>query len=306
MHKILLGNHYDDGSFAILRECVPEGYELAQLSVASQEALVQAVEDADYLIASGRLRIDSEVINRAKRLKLVARTGVGLDTIDQDALRRAGIPLRVNSGVNAESVAEHALLFILAALRRLPETDQAVKKGLWPKRTLGITTHELSGKKVFVAGLGNIGRKVVQLLGVFGCETLGSDHIERGKLPEEFFEADIITLHCPLLPETRHLIDEDVVARLKTGCIIVNTARGGLIDEEALAKGLRNGSIGFACLDVREQEPSNTPIPFDGLDNVILTSHIAGITYESFKSMLSGAVRNIVEFENSTACKQID
>lgn len=297
MTKILLGNHYDQASFEILQECIPEGYEIVQLPEATQDALEKAIEDADYLIASGRLRIDADVIARAKKLKLVARTGVGLDAIDVQALEAAGVPLCVNTGVNAESVAEHTLLFILAAMRRLLEADRTVKAGGWPKRELGVATHELAGKSVFVIGLGNIGRRVVELLEAFGCVVSGSDQVARGGLPDECFEADIVTLHCPLSLETKHLIDAEAVGRMKSGCIIVNTARGGLIDEDALAEGLRSRQIGFACLDVRKSEPGRTPSPFDGLDNVILTPHIAGITYESFRGMLSGAVRNILEFD---------
>lgn len=301
MPKILLGNCYDEQSFSILQECIPEGYDLSQLPHPSQEELVEAVEDADYLIASGRLRIDKTVITHASRLKMVARTGVGLDSIDLKALEEAGISLRVNEGVNSTSVAEHTMLLILAALRRLPEVDRLVKKGEWPKRVLGVKTHELAGKRVFVAGLGSIGGKVSQLLNAFGCHVFGSDHVERGCLPDDFYSADIVTLHCPLLPETKHLIDSSTVELMKPGCIVVNTARGGLIDEYALAKGLKCGQIGFACLDVRGCEPSKDPSPFDGLDNVILTSHIAGITYESFRAMLEGAVTNIVEFEKASA-----
>ncbi|WP_172135668.1 D-isomer specific 2-hydroxyacid dehydrogenase family protein [Adlercreutzia sp. ZJ473] len=306
MPRILLGNCYDNASYKILKACVPTGYELFQLSEATQAALLEAIPEAEYLIASGRLKIDVGVIARAKKLRLVVRTGVGLDSIDLPALEAAGIPLRVNAGVNAESVAEHTLLLILAALRRLPEADRKVKAGEWPKRALGVASHELRGKKVFVAGLGNIGRRVVQLLGPFGCKVAGSDSLDRANLPVDFFDSDIVTLHCPLTQSTERLIDKDVVARLRPGCIIVNTARGGLVDEEALAEGLRSGCIGFACLDVRASEPSRDPAPFAGLDNVILTSHIAGITYESFESMMTGAVKNIVEFEeeyDSSCCE---
>ncbi len=306
MPKILLGNNYDDASWAILTECVPEEYEVSQLEEVSQVALAAAIEDADYLIASGRLHIDANVINCAKRLKLIARTGVGLDSIDLDALRVAGVKLVVNSGVNADSVAEHTLLLILAALRMLPEANERVKAGCWPKREIGLQTHELAGKSVYIVGQGSIGSRVAELLAPFGCDVFGTNRAVKGSLPLEFFEADIVTLHCPLTQETRHLIDADAIARMKFGSILINTARGGLIDEYALAEGLRVGRPGYACLDVRDVEPSFDISPFDEVDNIILTPHMAGITYESFKSMISGAISNIVEFDRGLCLTEID
>lgn len=296
MPKILLANHYDDAAFSILQELTPAYFELAQLDSANLQELEDKITDCDYLIASGRLPLNREVLSHAKQLKMIVRTGVGLDTIDLEALSDLSIPLYVNEGINSESVAEHTLLLILAALKNLEAVAASTRSGKWQKRGLGLTTHELANKKVFVVGLGNIGRRVQQLLRPFGCEVDGSDSLDKEALPQGMLDADIITLHCALTNETKHLLNKDSIARLKPGCIVINTARGGLIEESALAEGLMSGQIGFACLDVREEEPPSAQ-PFSDLENVILTPHIGGVSYESFSRMLSNAMDCIIAFD---------
>lgn len=296
MPRVLLTNKYDAMSFAVLKKHLPKGFELRQLPEISQEALMEAVPWANYLIASGRLAIDADVINAAKCLYMVSRTGVGIDTIDLAALKDRSIPLFVNPGVNAKSVAEYTIMLILASLKNLAQVNDSTKEGQWLKRPFGIRTHELFGKQVFVVGLGNVGQRVVQLLQPFGCQVDGASSVDSGGIPDAFFEADIVSLHCPLTAKTRNLLNEEVIAKMKSGCIVVNTARGGLIDEPALAVALKTGQIGFAALDVRSSEPPLSAMPFQELSNVLLTPHIAGITHESFESMIIGAIDNIVAF----------
>lgn len=303
MPIILLANHYDETSFSVLEKVTPARFELKQLDKSTKENLLKKVVDADYMIVSGRLPIDQEVISAAKKLKMISRTGVGLDTIGLGELNRRGIPLYVNKGINAESVAEFSLLLILASLRRFVEIDERTKSGKWDKREFGIKTNSLKGKLVYIVGMGAIGRRLSELLVPFGCFVKSSNKVSSDRLPDEMLQADIISLHCPLCRETEHLINEASLSRMKPGVILINTARGGLINELDLAKALRSGQVSFAALDVRENEPSYSAHPFDGLKNVILTSHVAGTTAESFESMMQRAVNNIVEFDlGNTAC----
>lgn len=297
MPKVLLANHYEEPAFKLLESLLPSEFSLSQLDAEDVQELKNKIVDCDYLIASGRLKLDREVLSCGQNLRMIARTGVGLDSIDLEALEELSLPLYVSEGVNAESVAEHTILLMLAALRNFEEVASSTKSGEWLKRTWGLKARELAGKKVFIAGLGNIGRKVLQLLSPFGCEVDGSNRLNKSSLPKGMLEADIVSLHCPLTNETKHLLDAETIAQLKPGCIVINTARGGLIDEAALMDALRSGQIGYACLDVREEEPPSPLALSHELNNVILTPHVGGITNESFTRMLNNAVECIVAFD---------
>ena len=302
-------NTYVGRPLEIVREELPAGFAIAFLSEQTQEALRREVSDADYILAGGRLPITREVLEQAGKLKMIQRSGVGLDALDLDAIREKGLPLYVNQGVNAESVAEHALLLILASLRRLPEIDRNTKNGIWKKQEQGIRTAELKGKTVGVVGMGHIAHVLVELLQPFGVKLLywnrsraEADYEQCFGLRyvglEELLESsDVVTLHCALTPETRHLIREETLAQVKPGAILVNTARGALVDTAALAEALRSGRLSFAALDVHEQEPIPADYVLKELDNVILTPHVAGVTADSFRAMMHEAFRNIRCFE---------
>lgn len=309
MKTILLTNRYAGTPLEIVRAVVPDGFELLMLDELTQSELLTAAPKADYLLASGRLKVSEAVLANACKLKMVQRTGVGLDSLDMDALKRRGIPLYVNQGVNAESVAEYALLLILACLRKLPAINANTKAGIWKKQEQGTTTHELRGKNIGIVGMGNIARRLVELVDGFGVNILYNSrkqqeaayearHRMRYVTKEEIFEkADIITLHCSLTDETRGLIDKTAIARMKDGVIIINTARGPIVCASDLAEALKSGKVGYAGIDVHEEEPFSGSYPLREIDNVILTPHIGGITYESFRSMMHDAMRNIALFD---------
>lgn len=289
---------------------MPKGFEIRTLPENTEKALMSCVEDADYILASGRVRIGAAAMEGAKRLRMIQRTGVGLDSLDLNAIKKAGIPLYVNQGINAQSVAEHTLLLILACLRRLTVIDRNTKSGVWKKQAQGVTTRELAGKTVGIIGMGSIGKKVSMLLGAFGARVLY--HSRTRLSPEEevalgivwaqeeeiYAAADIISLHCSLTGETRHMIDRDALSAMREGVVIVNTARGALICEEDLAQAIRSGRVGFAGLDVYETEPVNPGSPLFELENVICTPHIGGVTYDAFHGMMQAAMRNICLFEH--------
>lgn len=309
MPSILLTNYYSPPLLAIIEQALPVGFTLIPLNEPTREDILRKAPEADYFLVGGRLKIDQEVIDAAPRLKMIQRTGVGLDSLDFEALKKTKIPLYVNPGVNARSVAEHTLMLMLAVSRRLNVVDATTKSGEWVKHELGIQNHELFGKTVGLIGLGSIGTYVAQMLRPFGVNVVYSKRIrlpaeEEGALnvsysilPELLADSDIVSLHCPLTEETERMIDWDEFALMKKGAIIINTSRGKLLHEDALIHYLKKGHLGGAGLDVFEQEPVEPNNELLRLSNVVLTPHISGITHESFSEMMNQAFQNIKSFE---------
>ena len=306
---ILLTNHYDSAPYSIVLSELPEGFTLEMLPENSQEKLEEFAVKADYILASGRIRITKEVLNKTCNLKMIQRTGVGLDSLDLAAINEKCIPLYVNQGVNSESVAEHTLLLMLACLRKLTVVHKNTVNGVWKKQEQGVQTRELAGKTVGLVGMGNIARVLVRLLKGFGVnilyyaphrlseETETALGIKYCDFEQMLSEADILSLHCPLTENTRHMLNAETIEYMKSGSILINTARGGLIDTNALTTALQSGKIAFAGLDVHEEEPLKAGNSIMQLDNVILTPHIGGITYDSFRQMMHDAMRNIDKFD---------
>lgn len=306
--KILLTNHYEGKPAEIIKSAVPDGFELEMLESVSQQELEGKVKEADYLLVSGRLKINRTVLENATNIKMIQRTGVGLDSMDLEYIRNHDIPFYVNKGVNAQSVAEHTILLMLASLRNLVEINENTKRGIWKKQAQGVCTHELCGKTVGLIGMGAIGRKVAGMLKAFGAEVLYNDVSKmkqedentlgiKFSTREEIIEkSDVISLHCPLTDDTRHMINDMAVNKMKNGVILINTARGGLIDEAALINGIKNGKIAGAGIDVYEKEPVDNSEVLN-LQNVITTPHIGGVTYDSFYQMMYQAMRNIEMFD---------
>ena len=307
MKTILLTNKYSNAPLEIIRKEVPQGFKATFLSEQSTGALVNEVTEADYILAGGRLKITREVLNRAEHLKMIQRSGVGLDTLDLEAIKEKKIPLYVNQGVNAESVAEHTLLLILACLRKLPTISQNTKNGIWKKQEQGVTTSELKGKTVGIIGMGNIARTLVGLLKPFQVKIV---YYDRYQMSSEFEEennmtftnldalltvSDILTIHCALTEETEHLINRTTIQKMKKGAIIINTARGEIVDPEALAENLNTGQLSYAALDVHVNEPIPRNYPLKKSNNVILTPHIAYNTNEATKKMLDLTIKSIEE-----------
>ncbi len=305
----MLTNLYRSRPLEIVKDELPSGFELCFLSEQTQEALNNEVSSADYLLAGGRLKITAEVLDNAPKLKMIQRSGVGLDSLDLDDIKAKGIPLYVNQGVNAQSVAEHTLLLILACLRRLTEIDRNTKNGIWNKQGQGIKTAELHGKTVGIIGMGNIAKTLVSLLKPFGVKILYSNIFRESEqyefdnnmnfvpLDDLLSGSDIISVNCALTDETKHLICAETIAKMKDGAVLVNTARGGIVDTKAVADALSIGKLSFAGLDVHEEEPIPQDFILSKLDNAILTPHIGGVTSDSFRAMMKAAFRNIEKFD---------
>ncbi len=312
MPKILHTYRYTGQPWAILQSVVPKGYTIKTLDTPTYEQLIKEAEDADYFLVSGRLPIDKGVLNAAKRLKMIQRTGVGTEMLDKEEIKRRGIPVYVNAGVNARSVAEHTLTLILACLKHIPLIDRQVHNGIWKKQETGTSCHELYGKTVGLVGIGAIGKQVAEYLHVFGANIIYTDLYRLSTEQEQKWNAtyvsrmedmlpkvDILSFHCPLTAENKEMLNENTLAMMKSDATIINTARGKLINEESLYNALKNGKIRAAGLDVHYEEP----ISIDNhqlltLDNVILTPHIGGLSYETFHTMMKDAVDNIIAFEN--------
>ena len=247
MPKILHTARYTGIPWEILKSVVPEGFTVETLEELSYDCLLRQAVDADYLLVSGRLPIDEGVLSAAKHLRMIQRTGVGTEMLDVDAIKRHEIPVYVNAGVNARSVAEHTLTLILCCLKNIPLIDKNVKNGIWKKQQTGVTCNELYGKKVGLVGMGAIGRQVARYLNAFGAEVLytyvfrSSSEIEQQlsllyvpSFLELLPQVDIISFHCPLTPENKDMLNAEAIAQMKNGAMIVNTARGKLIETNAL------------------------------------------------------------------------
>ncbi|GIV83197.1 MAG: hypothetical protein KatS3mg052_0204 [Candidatus Roseilinea sp.] len=255
--------------------------------------LLAQLVDCTALIVRNQTRVDAALLAHAPRLRVVGRLGVGLDNLDLEALRARGITVVTGGNANAIAVAEYTLAAMLTLARRLPAADHHTKGGGWDRAAFGAGC-ELHGKMLGLIGLGDIGARVARRALAFGMRVAAHDPLitphhfaaaELGvtlaPLDHLLSESDFISLHVPLLPTTRHLINADRLARMKPTAVLINTSRGGIVDEAALEDALRAGRLGGAALDVRAQEPPEQPDPLAEFENVLLTPHIAGLTAES-------------------------
>lgn len=311
MSKILHTARYTDLPWEILKSVVPDRFSVETLEELSYESLLRQCADADYLLVSGRVPIDEGVLSAAKHLKMIQRTGVGTEMLDVEAIKRHNIPVYVNAGVNARSVAEHTITLILACLKRLPQINKQVHSGVWKKQQTGVTTHELYGKTVALVGMGNIGRTVAAMLKPFGVRIIYTDVFRQSETVEHdlgityyssfkamLSEADVLSFHCPLTKDISGILNSETLSMLKSGAIVVNTARGKLINPDDLYNAICSGHVSAAGLDTHYEEPISEGYKLAELENVILTPHIGGLSYEAFESMMREAVRNIIAYED--------
>jgi phosphoglycerate dehydrogenase-like enzyme len=281
--------------------------EEAQVVVSSEEDVAKFasdLRDAEVLLHILR-PVTEEVLAGAPRLRLVQKIGVGVDTIDLEAARRRGVAVANMPGTNTQAVAEAALMLMLAALRNLPGLERECRAGNgWTpeqearerRNTLG----ELCGRTVGLVGAGAVASRLVRPLEALGARVIYTDRrerpdlgIERHDLDNLLEASDVVSLHLPLTPETEGLIDRRALARMIPGAILVNTARGGLVDETALVEALTSGRLRAAGLDVLTEEPPPPGHPLLSLDSVVLTPHVAWLTQETLARSFEVALENV-------------
>jgi D-3-phosphoglycerate dehydrogenase len=274
-------------------------FESLQIDANSEEQGIEVVRDADVLVV-GLQRITERVLDAAKQLKVIGRCGVGLDNIDLKAAGARGIPVVYTPGANAQTVADLTLGLMLALARKIPQADRMTRGGQW-KRIMG---NDVWGKTLGIFGLGQIGFNVARRAKGFDMKIIAYDLFENLPLAEELGieykskaailgEADFISLHLPLNPETLGFISDGDLRAMKKSAILVNTSRGGIVDEKALYLALKEGTIAGAALDVFEHEPPGKT-PLVELDNFIGCPHIGGVTTEAIDRIGMTVARDIV------------
>ena len=291
MKKIVISEFMDAAAVESLRGRFDTRYDPALVDRRAE--LVAGLEDADALIVRNRTRVDAELLAAAPLLKVVGRLGVGLDNIDLPLCRERGVVVIPATGANAAAVAEYVLCTAMMLLRGAYRSSAAVAAGQWPRQSLS-EGREIGGKEIGIVGFGGIGRLTARLAGALGMRVAAcdpeiaadsplwrSEAALRLELHELLERADVVSLHIPLTPATRGLIGAAQLALMKRDAVLINSARGGTVDEAALAAALRAGQLGGAALDVFADEPLAPGSPLAECPNLILTPHIAGVSREA-------------------------
>ena len=269
-----------------------------------EDQQVEAVKDADFIMAF-RAKLTERILRSAKKARLVQILSAGYDSINLKLLRELGIPCANNGGANSRAVADHAVLAMLSLYRRLMAADRAVREGRWSAAIDGMNTFEMANKVVGVLGFGNIGQKVARRVQAFDAIVQYYDKfplspererelkVKRVSLEDLFRTSDVITCHAPLTRDTRHIVNRERLSMMKPTAVIINTSRGPVVDEVALTEALQHKRIAGAGLDVFEKEPVDSGNPLLRLDNVVVTPHSAGTTWDTWFRRAEFAYQNM-------------
>jgi (S)-sulfolactate dehydrogenase len=289
--KIVITEFMDEAAVESLRDRFTVIYDPALVD--RRADMLELLADAPALIVRNRTRVDVDVLAAAKQMRIVGRLGVGLDNIDVPACQSRGIEVIPATGANALAVAEYVISAALVLLRGAYVSSAEVADGKWPRVRLS-EGREASGQTLGLVGFGGIGQLTAKLAQGLGMHVLAYDplvasdaqiwtqtNVERRELDDLLAQSDVISLHVPLTDQTKGLMNAERLARMKPDAILINTARGGIVDEAALASALCSGKLGGAALDVFDKEPLAAGSPLAGVQNLILTPHIAGVTKES-------------------------
>ncbi|MCL2706154.1 MAG: NAD(P)-binding domain-containing protein [Spirochaetaceae bacterium] len=277
--KIVIIGYFTDFSKKIISKEFPNDW---KIDIVTPEEAHSSLEDADVVIPE-HIKVDHDFLSKAKKLKFV-QTGAGFDNVEIEACTKRGVWVSNAAGVNAVAVAEHVMAFIFSWYKNIHYLDNYMKTNEDEKK-LSYKGSELSGKTIGIIGVGAIGQNVAKFCNTFGMKVLGYDlrkidtteNIEFVDLETIYSKSDIITVHIFLNDKTKHMINNDIFKKMKKDAIIINTARGPIIDEKALISALKNNDIAGACLDVFEKEPLAIDSELRNLSNVILTPHTAGM-----------------------------
>ncbi len=306
--KVLIADQIDKVCSDVFRS---EGFEVIESPGLSLPALKEAVSDVDALVVRSATQVTAEVLTAGRSLKVVGRAGAGVDNIDADAATRRGIVVMNTPGRNTVSTAEHTMSMLLSLSRNIPQAFDSLRRGEWDRKRFVGT--ELQGKTIGIIGLGKIGREVAVRCQSFGLITIGFDpvlagdvaaklNIELVALEELYARSDFITVHTPLNDETRGLINDSALERCKQGVRLINCARGGIIDEGALLKGLESGKVAGAALDVFVEEPPRENLLLKN-PRVIATPHLGASTEEAQEKVARQIAVQIAEKLGSLAAQ---
>lgn len=304
----------DDIDVAILSKALPE---IDYYPTTAAAALHARIANADVVLTN-KIAIDRAAIDAAKNLKLICLAATGTDNVDLDAARERGIAVCNIRGYCTEAVAQHVFSLILALNQHLRSYQKLLRDGAWADSPqfcmLDYPIRELSGSTIGIVGCGALGRAVADLAQCFGMQVLiaarpggrssaessGADNLPRVALDDLLPQADVLSLHCPLTPETQHLIGARELALMPSHGILINTARGALVDESALRKALEDGTIGGAGIDVLSEEPpvNGNPLLDVDLPNLIVTPHIAWASREARQRAIDEMAKNVADFMN--------
>jgi D-3-phosphoglycerate dehydrogenase len=303
--KILVtGPDLDPSAVALVKG---HGYETVHTPAYADSDVISRllVETEAEGIVSRMGRLDAAVLQRAPKLRVISKHGVGVDNIDLQAAASRGIPVLVATGANAVSVAEHAIALMLATVKRILPLDTGLRAGRWEKA--GFIGRELAGARLGLLGMGSIAQATGRIAKGIGLELLGYDpYAEEAAFEElgvtrcstfgELLEqSDVLSLHCPLTEQTRQILNAEAIARMPVGSYVINTARGGLIDEDALLAAIQSGHLAGAGLDTFAVEPPQANHPFFNESRIVVTPHIAGVTREAGARVGVEAVRGIFQ-----------
>ena len=291
MIKILISEFMDEAAVASLRAEFETTYDATLVD--RHEEMIAKLQDVDALIVRNRTQVNAQLLAAAPNLKVVGRLGVGLDNIDMPACKARGVEVIPATGANALAVAEYVIATAMLLLRGSFGSTTAVAAGQWPRSALS-NGREINGKTIGIVGFGGIGQLTARLAQGLGMRVVANDPMIEAAAPvwgktgvtcrtldEVIAVSDVLSLHIPLTPETRNLINEARLRSMKADAVLINSARGGIIDESALAAALREKRLGGAALDVFDDEPLKGGPPLAECPNLILTPHIAGVTTES-------------------------
>lgn len=306
MNKVVLLGNFPEAGREILRERCRGRYEAAEVRV---EDDLEEQLDGTYYILRGFPMGAKEIAKLSPKARLLHRWGVGFDSVDIEAAGRRGIAVSICAGVNAQPVAEHTVLLMLASYRRLPELLIRAREGRKDKEDIIGRSWLIEGKTVGLVGLGSIGRRVARMIRGFGAEVAYYDPYRAAPeteqelgvrflpLDELLRVSDIVSLHMPLLESTKHLIDAEAIAKMKPSALLVNTARGGIVDTDALLKALEERRVLGAALDTLEGEPLPAGHRAFELDNLLVTPHAGGNTEDNNRNMATYIMDNIDAME---------
>lgn len=283
------------------------GFEVVEAYGSSAEQILELVKDADAIAVRSETKVTAAVLAAAPKLKVIGRAGVGVDNVDIDAASERGVIVMNTPGGNTIATAELTFTHMLAATRPITQAAASMKAGRWDRKILG--GFELNGKTLGICGMGRIGAEVAKRAKAFNMDVLAYDPyltpiraeqlgVKKVELEAIFTGSDYITVHMPLTDQTRHMIDEKAIAKMKQGVRLFNCARGGIIKESALIEGIKSGKVAAAGLDVYEDEPLAKDSELRSLDQVVLTPHLGASTLEAQESVGVEIAHQIVEALN--------